>query len=121
MNKNIWAALVIAALTVSVGAASAQEQDDTDNPTTDAPTVNGLLQCASGCKKTFYFSEESDPAFATLRNACIEGCGAVPDAHLQDYQRCYDGCRDVFPFRHSERSELAGFQKSCILACGNVR
>jgi hypothetical protein len=121
MYKNIWAALVVAALAVSVGAAHSQEQSDAEKPMADAPTVEGLLLCANGCKKTFYFSQDSDPAFATLRNACIEGCGAVPDGHLTGYQRCYDGCRDVFPFRHSERSEFAGFQRSCILACSNVR
>lgn len=121
MHKNLWAALTVAALVIPVGTASAQQEDGSAKPIVKAPTVDGLLQCASGCKKTFYFSRDSDPAFAALRNACIEGCGAVPDGRLPGFQRCYSGCRDLFPFRHSEPSELAGFQRSCILACSKAR
>ena len=121
MHMRFPAAFALALVTATMHMAVAQEQSAPTPLATDAPTVHGLLQCASGCKKTFYFSAESDPAFAQLRDACITGCGSVPDAFHASYRRCYDGCRDLFPFRHSEAPELAGFQRSCIAACSKAR
>ena len=57
------------------------------------PSTKVFLSCAKKCQKTFYFSEQSDPTFAGLRNACIEGCGSVVDANMSAYQSCNIGCR----------------------------
>ena len=86
-----------------------------------APSTKGFLECAKKCEKAFYFSEQSDPTFAQLRNACIEGCGFVPDASMSAYQSCNIGCQGIFPYRHGTNAEFAGFQRTCILGCRRVR
>lgn len=87
----------------------------------DGPSTKGFLECAKKCQKSFYFSEQSDPTFAQLRNACIEGCAFVTDANMTAYQSCNIGCQGIFPYRHGTNAEFAGFQKTCILGCRRVR
>lgn len=86
----------------------------------DGPSTKGFLECAKKCQKSFYFSEQSDPTFATLRNACIEGCGYVVDAKMSAYESCTVGCQDIYPYRHGTNAEFAGFQKTCIDGCRRV-
>lgn len=81
------------------------------------PSTKAFLECARACQKSFYFSEQSDPTFADLRNACIEGCGFVVDANMSAYRSCSTGCQDIFPYRHGINDEFAGFQQSCIVGC----
>ena len=81
------------------------------------PSTKSFLACAEKCRKTFYFSEQSDPAFAELRNACIEGCGWVVDANMSAYQSCNAGCQGIYPYRHGTNAEFAGFQRTCIVGC----
>ena len=106
---TIMAALVLA-LGVSAGTAA---QDSM----LDGPSTKAYLECARSCEKSFYFSEQSDPTFADLRNACIEGCGFVVDANMSAYQSCSSGCREIFPYRHGINDEFAGFQQTCIVGC----
>ncbi len=84
------------------------------------PSTKGFLACAKKCQKSFYFSEQSDPTFAGLRNACIEGCGLVVDANMSAYQSCNTGCQGIYPYRHGTITEFAGFQKTCLVGCRRV-
>ena len=86
----------------------------------EGPSAKAYLDCTRKCQKDFYFSEKSDPSFAVLRNACIEGCGFVADANMSAYQSCSVGCQETFPYRHGTNPEFAGFQKSCIDGCRRV-
>ncbi len=83
-------------------------------------SAKGFLSCAKKCQKTFYFSEQSDPTFAGLRNACIEGCGSVADANMSAYQSCNVGCQGIYPYRHGTNAEFVGFQKTCLVGCRQV-
>lgn len=107
-------ALLLGAVLVT-GTAAAQEDS------LEGPSAKAFLDCASKCQKTFYFSEQSDPTFAQLRNACIEGCGFVTDANMSAYQSCNIGCQGIFPYRHGTNAEFAGFQRTCVLGCRRVR
>ena len=84
------------------------------------PSTKVFLSCAKKCQKTFYFSEQSDPTFAGLRNACIERCGSVVDANMSAYQSCNIGCQGIYPYRHGTNAEFAGFQKTCLVGCRQV-
>jgi hypothetical protein len=77
-------------------------------------------QCTTGCSKDFYFSEQSVPPFAGIRNACIAGCGSISSETLPGYQRCYTQCKKTFPYRHGQPDAFAEFQEACILGCGNI-
>ena len=103
-------------LSLSVGAERASAQDSI----LQGPSSNGFLECAKKCEKSFYFSEQSDPTFAGLRNACIEGCGFVADANMSAYQSCSDGCQGIYPYRDGTNPEFAGFQKTCVVGCRRV-
>jgi len=100
-------------LSVSLGADGANAQGSE----LQVPSTNGYLACARQCEKSFYFSDKSDPTFAGLRNACIQGCGFVADENMSAYQSCSVGCQDIFPYRHGTNAEFAGFQKTCINGC----
>jgi hypothetical protein len=84
------------------------------------PSAKSYLDCARHCEKSFYFSEQSDPNFAQLRNACIEGCAEVVDANMPAYQSCNLACQEVYPYLHGTNAEFAGFQKTCIVGCRHV-
>jgi hypothetical protein len=84
------------------------------------PSKKTFLECATNCQKSFYFSENSDPTFAELRNACIEGCSVVEEANMSAYQSCNVGCQDIFPYRHGTNPEFADFQQTCIVGCRRV-
>lgn len=101
---------VVLALTVSLGAGA---QDSL----LEGPSTKAFLDCARKCEKDFYFSEQSDPTFADLRNACIEGCGFVVDANMSAYHSCSAGCQSIFPYRHGINDEFAGFQVTCLIGC----
>jgi hypothetical protein len=103
-------------LGMSVGVHSAYAQVSMPR----GPSTKGFLSCAEKCRKSFYFSEQSDPTFAGLRNSCIEGCGSVADANMSAYQSCNIGCQGIFPYRHGTNAEFAGFQKTCIVGCRGV-
>ena len=100
-------------LTVSLGAHSQESM-------LEGPSTKGFLECAKKCQKSFYFSEQSDPTFAQLGNACIEGCGFVVDVNMSAYQSCNVGCQGIFPYRHGTNAEFAGFQRTCIIGCRRV-
>ena len=104
------AAVILLTLTLSPGAGAQ------DAPL-QGPSAKAYLNCARACEKSFYFSEQSDPTFADLRNACVEGCGFVVDANMSAYQSCSTGCQDIFPYRHGINDEFAGFQQTCIVGC----
>lgn len=104
-------------LGMSVGVHSAYAQASMPR----GPSTKGFLSCAKKCQKSFYFNEQSDPTFAGLRNACIEGRGSVVDANISAYQSCNIGCQGIFPYRHGTNAEFAGFQKTCIAGCRRVR
>lgn len=91
-----------------------------DDDVIQGPSTKGFLECAKRCQKSFYFSEQSDLTFAELRNACIAGCGFVPDANMSAYQSCSAGCQGIFPYRHGTNPEFAGFQKTCLVGCRRV-
>lgn len=112
-NLRITAALLLGAF-VFAGGASA------DDEILRGPSTKGFLECAKKCQKSFYFSEQSDPTFAELRNACIAGCGSVVDANMSAYQSCSIGCQGIFPYRHGTNPEFAGFQKTCLVGCRKV-
>lgn len=84
------------------------------------PSAKSYLACAKQCEKGFYFSEQSDPNFAQLRNACIAGCAEVVDANMPAYQNCSIGCQEIYPYLHGTNAEFAGFQKTCIVGCRRV-
>lgn len=111
---TLWAAVLL--LDLWVGFPSANAQDST----LEGPSTKSYLACASKCQKNFYFSEQSDPTFAQLRNACIEGCGVVVESNMPAYESCNVGCRDLYPYRHGTNAEFAGFQKTCIVGCRRV-
>lgn len=110
----MWAAAL--PLSLSAGIHSAYAQDSM----LEGPSTKSYLQCAKKCEKSFYFSEQSDPKFATLRNACIDGCAVVVDANMSAYQSCNIGCQGIYPYRHGTNAEFAGFQKSCVVGCRRV-
>ena len=110
---TILMTFVIGTLLVASGA---QADDDI----LEGPSTKAFLECAKKCQKSFYFSEQSDPTFAQLRNACIEGCGFVPDARMTAYQSCSVGCQGIYPYRHGTNPEFAGFQKACVVGCRKV-
>ena len=91
-----------------------------DEAVPQGPSTKGFLECTKKCQKSFYFSEQSDPTFAELRNACIAGCGVVDDANMSAYQSCGIGCQGIFPYRHGTNPEFAGFQKACLVGCRRV-
>ncbi len=103
-------------LGMSLGANGAHAQESM----LQGPSTKGFLSCAKKCQKTFYFSEQSDPTFAGLRNACIEGCGSVVDANMSAYQSCNIECQGIYPYRHGTNAEFAGFQKTCLVGCRQV-
>jgi hypothetical protein len=109
-----WAALLLLSVSAGFPIANAQES------TLEGPSTKSYLACATKCQKSFYFSEQSDPTFAQLRNACIEGCGVVVDANMPAYESCNAGCQDLYPYRHGTNAEFAGFQKTCIVGCRRV-
>ena len=110
-------ALVLSgSLIVSSGIRSADAQESK----LQGPSTQSFLACAKKCQKSFYFSEQSDPTFAGLRNACIEGCGFVADANMPAYESCSVGCQDIYPYRHGTNAEFAAFQKTCIVGCRRV-
>jgi len=103
-------------LNVSVGVLGANAQDSMHQ----GPSKQVYLKCAAECQKSFYFSEQSDPTFADLRTACIEGCGMVEEANMSAYQSCNAECKDLFPYRHGTNPEFADFQQTCIVGCRRV-
>jgi hypothetical protein len=105
-----------ALLSVFMGSYSVHAQDSM----LDGPSAKRYLECATGCQKSFYFSEQSDKTFAQLRTACIEGCSLVVDANMTAYQGCNSECKDLYPYRHGNNAEFAGFQKACIVGCRRV-
>ncbi len=107
---------VVLVLGMSLGANGAHAQESM----LQGSSTKVFLSCAKKCQKTFYFSEQSDPAFGSLRNACIEGCGSVVDANMSAYQSCNTGCQGIFPYRHGTNAEFAGFQKTCLVGCRRV-
>lgn len=116
MIKLIIVSAAALLFNASVGVLSANAQDS---------MLQGLskkvyLECAAECQKSFYFSEQSDPTFSDLRNACIEGCGVVEEANMSAYQSCNTGCKDLFPYRHGTNPEFADFQQTCIVGCRRV-
>lgn len=92
------------------------------NAQTDSGTASSwsatYLQCAEGCGNDFHFSEHTDPSFAPIRNACIQGCRGIDENTLPNYQQCYRGCKKLFKYLHGMRAELAKFQTTCIEGCG---
>ncbi len=116
MIKLTIMSAVMLVLSVSLGAHSANVQDSM----LQGPSTKGFLQCAKKCQKSFYFSEQSDAAFAGLRNACVEGCGLMVDANMSAYHSCNVGCQGIYPYRHGTNAEFAGFQKTCIVGCRRV-
>jgi hypothetical protein len=116
MTKRIIMSTLLVVLGVCMGVQRAQAQDSM----IEGPSTKSFLACATQCQKSFYFSEQSDPTFAQLRNACIEGCGAVVDANMSAYKNCSVGCQDIYPYRHGTNAEFAGFQKTCIVGCRRV-
>jgi hypothetical protein len=107
--------LLTLALVFTWGSALAEQGQCT------GPSAEAFLACAASCEKSFYFSEHSDASFASLRSACIEGCGYVEDQRMSAYERCSGGCRETFPFRHGMNTGFAEIQKTCITACRRVR
>lgn len=103
-------------LGVSVGVHGVNAQDSI----LQGPSQKIFLECARNCQKSFYFSEQSDPTFANLRNACIAGCGLVEDANMPAYQSCNVACQDIYPYRHGTNPEFAEFQQTCIVGCRRV-
>jgi len=116
MTKLTIMPAIALALSVSLGAAGAHAQESL----LEGPSTKGYLACAKKCQKSFYFSEQSDPTFASLRNACIEGCGLVLDANMSAYESCSVGCQEIYPYRHGTNAEFAGFQETCIVGCRKV-
>ncbi len=116
MTKLSILSAVALVLGMSVGIDSAYAQELMPQ----GPSTEAFLSCAKKCQKSFYFSEQSDPTFAGLRNACIEGCGSVEDANMSAYQSCNIGCQGIFPYRHGTNAEFAGFQKTCVVGCRRV-
>lgn len=116
MTKLTTIAAVALVLIASLGATGVHAQESM----LEGPSTKGFLECAKKCQKSFYFSEQSDPTFASLRNACIEGCGLVVDANMSAYQSCSVGCQGIYPYRHGTNPEFAGFQKTCIVGCRKV-
>ena len=119
MIRRTMATLCIATallLGVFLGAGNALA----DDAVPQGPSTKGFLECTKKCQKSFYFSEQSDPTFAELRNACIAGCGVVNDANMSAYQSCGTGCQGIFPYRHGTNPEFAGFQKTCLVGCRRV-
>lgn len=112
-NLRIAIALLLGASLMGGGAFA-------DDRIPQGPSTKGFLECAKRCQKSFYFSEQSDPTFAELRNACIEGCGFVVDANMTAYQSCGIGCQGIYPYRHGINAEFAGFQKTCLVGCRRV-
>jgi len=110
----LLAVALVLGMSLSVQGAYAQESMP------QGPSMKGFLSCAKKCQKAFYFSEQSDPTFAGLRNACIEGCGLVVDANMSAYQSCNTGCQGIYPYRHGTNAEFAGFQKTCLVGCRRV-
>lgn len=104
------------AFTVTLDAVGAHSQESMLH----GPSTKGFLECAKKCQKSFNFSEQSDPTFADLRNACIEGCGLVVDANMTAYQSCSVGCQGIYPYRHGTNPAFAGFQKTCVVGCRKV-
>jgi len=116
VTKLTIVSAVAVLLTLSIGAERASAEDSI----LQGPSAKVFLECAKKCEKSFYFSEQSDLTFAGLRNACIEGCGYVPDANMPAYQSCSVGCQGMYPYRHGTNAEFAGFQKTCIVGCRRV-
>ena len=90
-------------------------------PACPGPSADGYLDCAKQCEEAFYVSENTNPAFAELRSACLVGCGDVPDAAMSAYARCFNGCKALFPYRHGMKPYFADVQESCIQGCRGVR
>ncbi len=108
------AVALVLGMSLSANGAHAQES------MLQGPSTKFFLSCAKKCQKTFYFSEQSDPTFADLRNACIEGCGLVVDANMSAYQSCNIGCQGIYPYRHGNNAEFAEFQETCLVGCRRV-
>ena len=113
MRIAIQLTIVIGVLLVAAGVQA-------EDRILEGPSTKAFLECAKKCQKSFYFSEQSDPTFAELRNACIEGCGFVRDANMTAYQSCNVGCQGIYPYRQGTNAEFAGFQKTCIVGCRKV-
>jgi len=105
-------------LGMSVGVHDAYAQESMPR----GPSTKGFLSCAKKCQKSFYFSEQSDPTFAGLRNACIEGCGSVVDANMSAYQSCTIGCQGIFTLPTRYQCRVRGISKDlyCRLSSGPV-
>ena len=110
----------ISAVALSIGVSMGIQSVNAQESVLEGPSTKSFLSCAEQCQKSFYFSEQSDPSFAGLRNACIEGCATVVDANMTAYQSCNVGCQGIYPYRHGTNAEFAGFQKACVVGCRRV-
>lgn len=79
------------------------------------------MQCTSRCGKDFPFTQHTVPEFASIREACIDGCGVISREVLSGYQRCYLQCKKTFPYLHGTREEFADFQRACVEGCRQIR
>lgn len=109
--------IILPAMLLALAASQAPLAQEFGPP---GPSAHTFLDCARKCEKSFYFSEQSDPTFAELRGACIDGCAFVVDSNMAAYQSCSAGCQDVFPYLHGKPREFADFQKRCITGCRRV-
>ncbi len=100
-----------------VGVSAEEHGPKPESAACAGPSTKSYLKCARGCEKDFYFTEHTDPGFASLRIACIDGCAEVPDDNVSIYQGCYRECQQAFRYRHGIRGEFADFQAACIRGC----